>query len=391
MTEFADVDRIPKPGETARVVVTEVESGTVVYSTETAAWSQQLGAQVQWGATDDQLFFNRMSNDGQKALAAIVNPLTGAEILLKDSVYMVSSCGTRAVTCSQEKFTFVQKGYGPNVPTPIRNLGAPDDDGLFVVDLVTGRSELLLSLARIVQLYPQMAEGRDLSRGGFYGFHAKWNSDASRILFVVKWVGVDGRDGGRYLLTISADGSEVHLCLTPETWGRGHHPTWCPDDEHIVMNLSVTNPNVRFPLVDRVRSKLLRKIGIRSFPNAFTLRFGRFRYDGADREIIFGDQYGSGHPTFSKDGRYLLTDAYPHERVSKGDGSSPIRLLDCLTGGHKTLCDVPAVPNFLGPAREWRIDLHPAWDRSGTLATFNANFDGTRGVYLTRLEDMLAV
>ena len=47
------------PGDAARVVVIDLAAGdAVVYSRRTRAWDAQLGAQAQWGATDDELYFN---------------------------------------------------------------------------------------------------------------------------------------------------------------------------------------------------------------------------------------------------------------------------------------------------------------------------------------------
>merc|ERR1711965_378683 len=51
------------PGDVAEVVVYDLQKKRkdrfpVVYRRPTAAWDAQLGAQVQWGASDDELYFN---------------------------------------------------------------------------------------------------------------------------------------------------------------------------------------------------------------------------------------------------------------------------------------------------------------------------------------------
>src|SRR5439155_6399426 len=99
------------------------------------------------------------------------------------------------------------------------------------------------------------------------------------------------------------------------------------------------------------------------------------------------DLVGSGHPTMHPDGRHILTDAYPHEPVSYGDGTVPIRLIDIATGEERVLIRIPSEPATKGPRGELRVDPHPAWDRAFRRIAFNAFLGGTRRVCVADLED----
>ena len=111
----------------------------------------------------------------------------------------------------------------------------------------------------------------------------------------------------------------------------------------------------------------------------------RAKYDGSDCGAMTEAVLGSGHPSMHPNGRHVVTDAYPTEKVAFGDGTTPIRLIDVEAGMEKMLARIQIVPPFTGPKKELRVDPHPAWDREFKRITFNACPDGTRKVYVADL------
>ena len=145
-------------------------------------------------------------------------------------------------------------------------------------------------------------------------------------------------------------------------WRGGHHPNWCPDGENVMMNLKVEEER---------------------------LRFVRARHDGAGFAAMSEAVVGSGHPTLHPDGRHVLTDVYLHEPLAFGDGTTPIRWIDLVTGQDQTAVRINNDPPFPGPVRELRIDPHPAWDRTHRWAAFNGCESGVRRVYVADLSALL--
>jgi len=119
------------------------------------------------------------------------------------------------------------------------------------------------------------------------------------------------------------------------------------------------------------------------------LRFVKARYDGSGYGIMTDAVFGSGHPTLHPNGRHIVTDAYPKEPVAFGDGTTPIRLIALDTGEEKTLVRIQVEPPFRGPKGELRVDPHPAWDHEFRRIAFNACPNGTRGVYVADLTEVL--
>jgi hypothetical protein len=371
-TRFPCEDRSPRPGEAAQVVVVDLETGTEILVAETRGWDTQLGAQAQWGASDDGLFFNDIDTRQWTPFGVRMNIDNGDVRHLEGTVYHVSPDGKQAASPCLLRTARTQLGYGVLVPPqqlPV-NQGAPDDDGVFVTDTETGQKRLLISLRRIVDECPTL-QGDQYRKGHFYAFHVKWNPQGDRLMVIVRWVparrfwqcfqrmrkakAASKKTMRKHVITLAADGTDVHVAVNAEDWARGgHHPNWCPDGRHVMMNLNADGSG---------------------------LRFVRFRYDGGPVEVLHSRILGSGHPSLHPSERYLLTDAYPSEPAGFGDGTVPIRLIDLHTGTEQILARIKVNPDYLGPSREMRVDAHPAWDATGTWVVFNGFPNGTRQVF----------
>ncbi len=394
MLRFPYEDRLPSPGDEAEVLVVDLTTNEIAYRAPTAAWDTQVGAHVQWGSKDEALFFNRIDTKIWRAYGVCANIFTGEERALAGTVYMISPDGRFSATPSLEKIALVQLGYGAHVPDLAgrENRGAPSDDGLFLVDTHGDRHQLLLSFAEMYERLFHHFKGIRLDSGGFYGFHTKWSPSGDRILFIVRWRG----DGDRryhtrnYLLSVRPDGSDLTMAINATRWRAGHHPNWCPDGEHVVMNLSGEDYRALHVRIALFAARAARRLKIPFRPSIAQLRFMTFRYDGSEMHVIAPRHMGSGHPTMHRDGRYLLTDAYPSEPVSFGDGTVPIRLVDIEAGSVEDVIRMRTLPIFSGRYDELRVDPHPAWDASGRYLIFNGCPDGTRAVFVADMAALVA-
>jgi hypothetical protein len=395
VTEFPFEDRVPTPGDHASVVVVDLHTGEETFRSATSAWDTQLGAQAQWGNSDSELFFNRMDYETWTPYGVKVDISTGTELRLEQTIYMVSHDGRHALSPCLRRISHVQPGYGVIVPELARptNRGASGDDGIYITDTTTGKARLLLSLADIVTAQPEAFAELDLSAGALYGFHLKWNQQASRIMFVIRWVGDIGQRES-FLITCDPHGKEIHTAIDAPTWRGGHHPNWCPDGTHIVMNLVERRTPDRLSALRKFLEKAARKVSaklgkdLRYFASDETMRFALFRYDGSERRFIGKPNLGSGHPTMSPDGAHLLTDAYPRERVAYVDGTVPLRWINLETAEAKQLVRIDATPSFNGPKSALRIDPHPTWTRDNAAIVFNGSVNGSRRVFIALMDSI---
>ena len=366
LTRLPSEDRLPRPGDVAEVVAVDLETGDERVVAKTRGWDTQLGTQAQWGNEDTQLFFNDLDTDEWRPYGVVLDLFTGEARKLDGTIYVVSPDGKYAASPCLLRTAVTQAGYGVIVPEDRvpRNRGAASDDGLYVTDIATGKCELLASLAEILEAVddPLTAEGD--GEGDFYGFHVKWNPEGDRLMFVVRWVPRDSGGGNRAnVITMKADGTDIQCAIPASVWSKGgHHPNWCPDGEHVMMNLKT---------------------------DGGAMQFVQTRHDGSDFRIMSDTVPGSGHPTLHPNEKTIVTDAYPHEPVAFGDGSTPVRLVDLSEGTERTLVRIQVTPDCRGPKGELRVDPHPAWDREFRRIAFNGCPDGTRRVYVSDLSEFV--
>jgi hypothetical protein len=96
---------------------------------------------------------------------------------------------------------------------------------------------------------------------------------------------------------------------------------------------------------------------------------------------------GSGHPTLHPNGRNVVTDTYLGEGFANAAGAIPLRWLDLekRTETHPVRIGIKSA----SPNGEWRIDPHPAWDKTWRYVSFNGTTGSTRRLFLADFGPLL--
>ncbi len=357
-------ERPPQPGEAGDVVLVDLTTGRERTVAQSRGWETQMGANVQWGATDADLFFNDVDPDSWSAFAVHLNPQTGRSRRLEGTVFTVSPDGRYLTSYTLLSSGLIQVGYGGVVPdehTP-RNRGPVANDGLFLTDVATGKRRLVVTIRDIYERAVPKLVIEDPDRFEFYCFQIRWNPQGTRLMAFLRWAEPTGpRTGPRKLtlVTFKPDGSDIRLAVTPEQYARGgHHPMWTPDGENITINLNVRDGTKDLDLV-------------------------QVRYDGANMHSIY--PIGSGHPSMHRSLPFIITDAYPREPITRGDGTAPLRLIDLRRQTETALAQVNLTRSNGPSSGEHRIDAHPVWDPTGRLVVFNGVHQDTRSVFVADL------
>ncbi|WP_114579286.1 hypothetical protein [Saliphagus sp. LR7] len=364
LTRFPFEDRLPEPGDRAKVTRIDLTTGETETIAETAGWDTQMGAHVQWGGDDAHLFFNDLDTTTWEPHGVMVNLRTNERTVLDGTVYHVSPDGSQVASPDLLGTRVTQDGYGAIVPdrTLPDHDGAPDDDGVYVTDANTGETECIMSLGEIVDKLGIDCAGR-YGPGDYYGFHVAWSPNGERLLFAMRYWPENPEnywDWNPQLITLRADGSNLALALPAEAWSAGgHHVRWTPDGTRVTMNLKHAEEDV--------------------------LRFTSVRPDGSGWHAISETLEGSGHPSLHPDGRTMVTDSYLHENVAFDDGTVPIRLVDLETETERTILRVPSKPIYSGLDNRLRVDPHPAWGPSHRYVVYNACPAGRRRVFIADL------
>jgi hypothetical protein len=359
---FPREDRSPQPGEVGEVILVDLVAGGERVVAQSRGYEMQLGANVQWGASDAELYFNDVDPVTWAAFAVQLNPMTGVSRRLGGTVFMVSPDGRQLASYNLLSSRRAQVGYGVVIPEafmPPRNIGPVASDGVFITDILSGQSRQIVSIRDIYEKSVPSIAVPHPADFEYYCFQVKWNPQGTRLLTTVQWTPFSGGPRRRAVITMRPDGSELRTAITPEQWAKGgHHINWMPDGENLSMNLNVDGQ----PGLELITA----------------------RADGSDLRVLF--KPGSGHPTQHPGGLpFFITDAYPDEPVAAQDGTSPLRLMDLARGTEMTLVNIYV--SMTGG--EFRVDPHPAWDRTGRYVAFNGFVNGTRQVYVADLSTLL--
>lgn len=380
VTKLPFQGRKPVLGDIAEVALVDLENQTIRNIYKTKAWSFQLGANIQWGADDRYLYTNDVIN--YVAVCVRIDIETGETVAYAGPKYDVDRKGSAVIGSRMELLNATQYGYG----IPDDASGFPvyacseseNEDGLWYTSLQDNRKELLFSYGDIRR---SISEKATYENGVFYFFHSKFNSEANRIMQVVRCLipGKKGRNSS--LFTFDKSRKKIFESVDMDSWeqkgpiGGGNHPNWHPDGEHIVMNL------------------------VPAWEGDKMMRFCMFKYDGSERKVLSRNILGSGHPSVEPTTRYLITDAYPHQEwATSENGEVPIRLIDIKNDREETICRI--FTDFAGKAglknykvkeggSHFKLDPHPAWSRDYKKICFNGAPLGNRQVFISDLQNVL--
>jgi len=306
----------------------------------TSAWNWQQGAMLQWVGISYLMAFN--DYDGHKHIARIVDTDGKSVSVIPLPIAALSLDGSKALSYSFERLRTCKPAYSyANCVDPNADVYCPANDGLYFIDLSSGNIQRLFSLADIAHYLPEPS----MSGAYHYFNHCSFNPSGQRLVFLHRWQ-KHGKERTR-MLTCNCNGSDIHVFATSEMVS---HFTW-KDDQQLLVFARIAGIGDRYFLFQD-RSPFLDIIG----ENCLT---------------------SDGHPTFSSDGRWILTDTYP-DRL----GVSKLVLYDTASGQR---CDIARLRSPFQYVGDMRCDLHPRWNRDSTMISFDSAHTGVRALCTVKL------
>lgn len=305
---------------------------------ETYAWNWTQGAMLQWLGQSGQLIFN--DYDGNKHIARIIDIKGSLLAVVPLPIGAVSPGGGKALSYNFARLRRGMPGYGyANGSDVDENINRParKNSGLKVIDLQSMESTELFTVSDIADIDPEPS-----MEGAFHYFtHCLFAPAGERFVFFHRWLVKDNR---RYTRMISSDLSGQDLFIFP-TDEMVSHVAW-KDDRHILA-YARTKPNGD--------------------------KYYLFKDKSAEFEIIGEKCFSSdGHPQFSPDGQYLLTDTYP-DRF----GRQHLIIYDLQKQERR---DVAKLRLPLSYIKGTRCDFHPRWNRKGNMICFDSAHTGMRSL-----------
>ena len=344
--------RSPKPDDVIKVGMVDLEDGDRwIELGETRSWCWQQGCMLQWrpGSRTEILWNDRQ--DG-RFVCHILDVKTRKKRTIPFPVYSVSPDGRAAVAADFRRIQYMRPGYGyAGLEDPCRDERAPQNSGIWRVNLDTGQANLIISIAQAAKIpYPH----GDLSEATHYFNHLLFNTDGSRFIFLHRWRGEKGRPGFRTrMLTASPEGEDIAVV---DDNGMTSHFIW-RDPTHILA-YSEQKPHGR--------------------------GFYLFRDRTRDVELIGGDvMKRDGHCSYLPGNEWILNDGYP----DRNRNQTPY-LYHVQTGKKVELGHFHQPPQYKG---EWRVDTHPRFSPDGRSVVIDSPHGGNgRQMYLIDIGDIVS-
>ena len=335
--------RSPKPNDVISLGMVDLQDGDKwIKLGESRGWCWQQGCMLQWRPNSKtEVLWNDRQQD--RFVCHILNVETGERRTILHPVYTVSPDGRWALAPDFRRINEMRPGYGyVGLADPNHAVLAPDDSGIFRINLDTGRQELVISLADIAKI---PMPGVDLARAKNYFNHLLVNPDGTRFVFLHRW-GFPNWKGATRMLTAAMDGSDIRI-VDPS--GNTSHFIW-RDPEHL---LAWTRP--------------------KSKPVGFYLL--EDKTGGTVQMVGQGVMTQNGHCTYLPGNEWILNDTYPdHQRKQH------VYLYHVSSGNRISLGHFYSPPAYRG---EWRVDTHPRFSPDGRSVVIDSPHSGDgRQLYL---------
>ncbi len=343
---FHIVDK--KHKDKAKIGVYNCENGELNIRGETPAFNFQQGAMLRWlDRNTYYIIYNTIENGNLSA--KIKDAISGEKIkIISVPIQTVNLEGTEVLALNYKRLDKIRPEYGYSVNVKNFSSDMPyEEDGIWRINLDTGKSMLIFSLADLISLNHSNTMGKSQHKIN----HIMYSPSGKRFVFMHRWLGPYGKFSRLY--TANNDGSDIY-CLADDRMVS--HYYWVDDKS----------------LVAWARKE---PIGDRYF--LFKDRTGE--YDIIGDGIL--DTYGDGHPSTSPDKKWLVTDTYPNKA----------RIRELILFNLETKEKI-VIGKFFAPCKYdgyYRCDLHPRWSPDGTKISIDSTHEGFRNSYIIDVKGII--
>jgi Tol biopolymer transport system component len=303
--------RMPPGAREGDICAMDADGDNLTRVTRSRAMTANDGAMAQWSADGRRIYFR--DREGEARLISWANVETGEKGGYPGDLRMVCPTGNRQAyhTTGGDDHEVVRRR---------------EEHGVFVQDLNTGASKRVASVADCWRIHPRREEIADWH---LFIKHTKWSPGGELLMFVFSNVIPYSRKYGELphvhdIYVIHADGTGLR-----RVGEFSNHPLWHPNGREILTNSPFEGrPGNSLVLIDT---------------------------ETGERRLASGCIAGTGHPSFSPDGRYIAVDC-----VMSREGYGTVNLVDMETDRVECLVQVRVVDHSHAGTH-----LHPVWSRDG--------------------------
>lgn len=376
--------------DTVRLGYYDLQTGTWTQIGKSDSFNWQQGAMLQWlpgEGNESKAIYNY--SDKKSFHAMIVDIATGEERSLDFPVYCITPDGRYSITLKYERSYFCRAYHYQSVVNEKYDVQIDEEDGIFKADLVTNTVERIIPIRKVIEMDPD----EDFETAKHWLEHIMISPDGTRFVFLHRFTYGIGYQTRLCVADIDGKNLQVVPGWRTNDWS---HFGWNGNDAFAIYSVQKSfSQSKRAKHVQKGQSKmslrtLLRKISnmpglkqikgaLRRTPNnryylTFTLRDGKWEQTGKyDHPLLNID----GHPSFTADGKYMITDSYPNKKGFQ-------RLVAYNTHNNQAVL----LGEFYAPLKgnPASCDLHPKFCQNEKLVAVDTAYSGTHRMILFELD-----
>jgi len=331
------------------IIAYDKEYNTKIVIGKTNAWNYQQGAMLQWipKSHGELLIYNNVYNNELSSLIYNIK-LKKVHKRIDFPIQSISPNGFEALALNYKRLYKLRAQYGYSAKsTNFKEDQEYENDGIWKINLENNSSQLLITLNRLIEIEPR----EEMTNSEHKVNHIIYSPDGENFVFMHRWLSNKGKFSRLYV----SDNEGNNLRILMDTRMVSHY-SWY-DNKHIIAWARTETKGDQYYLIN-IETVSWKIIG----------------------EGVL-NVYGDGHPSFSPDGSWMITDTYP-------DKSRQRHLLLYNLKAEKII----HLGRFYSPLKfNWdtRVDLHPRWSPDGKMISIDSCHEGKRYSYMIDLNSIV--
>lgn len=320
-------DRQPVLGDIMEIGYIDIPNGKFVKVAETNTWNWQQGAFLTWFDQDESIIFNAFENG--KYVSKVLD-LNGNVLRVYDRpIATICRKANVAMSINFPRVYDFRPGYGYlNTKDEYYDVNAPEEDGIFIMDLKTGESKLLINYVEMKEAFKE----DPFTDMKLVVNHITLTPNGTGFIFLLRNFPEEGKLWGTVLAYADINGNMRKLT----NFEVNSHYSW-KDEETLMIYSGLPKWGIYFFNV---------KTGERTMLNNPVLDFDDI------------------HCNYSPDRKTMIGDGYPQP----GESTRTLYFYDFETKKEDVLVTVYSRPV---PETDMRCDLHARFSPDGSRISYD--------------------
>ena len=344
--QVTKANKNPASFEQAKIILKDLVTEQEKIIATTNAWNVQQGCMLQWLGPDfnSKIFYNDFMDGKLKSVILNIDNLE--KKIIDYPLYSIDKSGKWGLTLDFYRLDRLRPGYGYNNKVDATNKELlPKGYCIWKVDLDSNTSKGIISYEELYNI-----DLKDTMKNAEHKInHIMINPAGTRFMFLHRWI----KNKVKYtrLLTADVNGKNIYNLLDNDMVS---HCNW-KDDKTILGWAQKEGQGTHY----------------------FLLKDQTSEYKVIAKEKLLTD----GHPSYSPDGKWFVTDTYPDFRRKQH--------IYIYNEKEDKLIEVATVYANIKYNGDCRCDLHPRWNYSGNKICFDGAQKNKRQVYSIDVGDIV--